>query len=250
MLLHGGGQTRGSWKNCCTLLAGEGFRAIAIDARGHGESDWAPDGDYTIDALIDDLRAILAVLPRQPVLVGASMGGSTALALAGETGAPELRGLVLVDIAPKVDLEGTRKIVAFMTANPGGFASLEDAAAAISEYNPHRPRPKDLSGLRRNLREVGGRFHWHWDPALLGSQRLDPAFLEERLSSAARNIAVPTLLLRGGSSDVVGNDEVEHFRSLVPTARFVDVAGAGHMIAGDRNDAFNAAILGFLTSLR
>ena len=178
------------------------------------------------------------------------MGGSTALALAGEPEAPDLRGLVLVDIAPKVDLEGTRKIVAFMTANPEGFASLEEVAAAISTYNPHRARPKDLSGLRRNLREVDGRFYWHWDPALLGSQRLEPALVESRLCSAALNITVPTLLLRGGSSDVVGDEEVEHFRSLVPGASFVDVAGAGHMIAGDRNDDFNAAILAFLGNLR
>lgn len=246
LLLHGGGQTRGSWKNAVTRLAAEGYLVIAPDMRGHGESDWAADADYTLEALVGDLRAIVDTLPAKPALVGASLGGVTALSLLGENDAPDVRALVLVDTAPRIDMEGAKKITAFMNANTKGFASVEDAADAVAAYNTSRSRPKDVSGLRRNLREVDGRLYWHWDPAFMGTKRVEAGVSRRRLESAAKRLKVPTLLVRGALSDLVGEEQVDHFRSLVPQASLVDVAGAGHMIAGDRNDAFNDAILTFL----
>jgi len=246
VLLHGGGQTRSSWKTGLSALAGRGYRMFAIDARGHGESDWAPDGDYSLDAQVRDLRELLAQLPPRPALVGASMGGVTSLAALGEPDAPQVRALVLVDITPKIDVAGALRITAFMNANPDGFASLDEVADAVSAYNPHRARPKDISGLRKNLREVNGRLYWHWDPAVLGKRRLEPDFFQARLEAAARKVAVPTLLVRGTRSELVGDAEIAHFRELMPDASYVDVAGAGHMVAGDRNDAFNAAVISFL----
>jgi pimeloyl-ACP methyl ester carboxylesterase len=174
------------------------------------------------------------------------VGGITALAAMAEVDTPPIRALVLVDIAPKIHMPGALRIAAFMRANPDGFASVEEAADAVSAYNPHRPRPKDVSGLRRNLREVDGRLYWHWDPAVLGERHLEPDLFQARLERAARGIAVPTLLVRGKQSEIVGDEEVAHFRNLLPKGLFVDVAGAGHMVAGDRNDAFNAAVVGFL----
>jgi pimeloyl-ACP methyl ester carboxylesterase len=249
VLLHGGGQTRGSWKNGLKALVERGYRVFSIDARGHGESGWDPDQDYSLDAQVADLTALLAQLPDSPALVGASMGGVTALATLGQAHPPAARALVLVDVTPKVDPVGAQRIADFMRANPEGFATLQEVSDAVAAYNPHRPRPKDLSGLRRNLREVDGRFYWHWDPAFLGVRRLEPEAYRERLEDAARAIAVPTLLVRGARSEIVGDAEVAHFRALMPRARYVDVAGAGHMVAGDRNDAFNAAILNFLADV-
>lgn len=249
VLLHGGGQTRGSWKNGLKALVERGYRVFSIDARGHGESGWDPDQDYSLDAQVADLTALLAQLPDSPALVGASMGGVTALATLGQAHPPAARALVLVDVTPKVDPVGAQRIADFMRANPEGFATLQEVSDAVAAYNPHRPRPKDLSGLRRNLREVDGRFYWHWDPAFLGVRRLEPEAYRERLEDAARAIAVPTLLVRGARSEIVGDAEVAHFRALMPRARYVDVAGAGHMVAGDRNDAFNAAILDFLADV-
>ena len=246
LLLHGGGQTRGSWKNAVTRLAAEGYLVIAPDTRGHGESDWATDADYTLEALVGDVRAIVNTLSAKPALVGASLGGVTALSLLGEDQAPDVRALVLVDTAPRIDMEGAKKITAFMSANTDGFASVEDAADAVAAYNPNRPRPKDVSGLRRNLRQVDGRLYWHWDPAFMGARRVEAGVSRPRLESAAKRVRVPTLLVRGALSDLVGDEQVEHFRSLMPQASFVDVAGAGHMVAGDHNDAFNDAILSFL----
>ena len=246
VLMHGGGQTRGSWKNGQAALSALGYRVIALDTRGHGESDWAADGDYSAEALAHDVRIVLTQLPPRPVLVGASMGGIAALAALGGDEQPDCRGLVLVDVTPRIDVTGAGRIRAFMSASPDGFETLEEVADAVAAFNPHRPRPKDISGLRRNLREIGGRLHWHWDPKFLGAREPEYEEVHRMLDTAARRVKIPTLLVRGKLSDIVGEDELAHFRSVMPHADYVDVAGAGHMIAGDRNDAFNAAIIEFL----
>ncbi|WP_448661597.1 alpha/beta fold hydrolase [Sphingomonas sp. CJ20] len=249
ILMHGGGQTRGSWKAGLHAIAERGYRVFALDLRGHGASDWDPAGDYRLDAFVRDLRAVMAQLPPRPVLVGASMGGVTQLALLGEPDAPPARALVLIDVTPQVNQDGAARIGAFMRANADGFGSLEEVADAVSAYNPHRPRPADISGLRRNLREVGGRLFWHWDPQFMATPQLRPTAFRARLEAAAQGLRIPTLLVRGTRSELVGDAEVAHFRALVPEARYVDVAGAGHMVAGDRNDAFNAAIVDFLAAI-
>ena len=113
---------------------------------------------------------------------------------------------------------------------------------------PHRPRPRDLNGLRKNLRHgPDGRFRWHWDPRFIGGERRPNATQNpQRLEAAARAIRVPILLIRGGQSDVVSEDGARAFLAVVPHARYVDVSGAGHMVAGDQNDPFTAAVVGFL----
>ena len=246
VLLHGGGQTRHSWKNGQVALARAGYRVVSLDARGHGQSQWAPDGDYGVDALKDDLMAVLGQIGPMPILVGASLGGMTALAATGETDAPIARGLVLVDVTPKIVPGGAEAITTFMRANPDGFLTLEEVADAVAAYNPHRPRPKDISGLRRNLREIDGRLYWHWDPEFLGPRRVEAGLRADRLSDAAKRITIPTLLVRGQNSELVGEAEVAHFMELIPHAQYADVKGAGHMVAGDKNDAFNAAIIDFV----
>ncbi len=248
ILLHGGGQTRHSWKKCLTALAKRGYHACSMDARGHGESGWAKDGNYQLAAMVEDLTGLVSQFGGAPALVGASMGGLTALAALGE-GKCGASALILVDVTPRIDQEGAQRIGQFMASNPDGFASLEDVADAISAYNPHRERPTSLDGLRRNLTERDGRFYWHWDPAFLGSKQFSTEHLEEQLDQAARNITVPTLLVRGGVSDLVGEDQVNHFRAIMPHAEYLNVAGAGHMVAGDRNDAFNAGVIAFLNRI-
>ncbi|QCP50365.1 alpha/beta hydrolase [Trinickia violacea] len=246
VLLHGGGQTRHSWKSAFDALVAAGHHVVALDARGHGESDWDPAGDYSIDALVSDLRSVLMHTPPLPILVGASMGGMTALAAVGETAQPIARALVLVDVTPMIDVEGSAHITAFMRANSDGFASVEDAAVAVAGYLPHRPRPRDVSGLERNLRQRDGRFFWHWDPRLVSDSRFDRLAVQSRLEAATRRLRVPTLLIRGAQSNIVGDEQVAHFRTLAPEAEYVNVDGAGHMVAGDRNDAFNHGILDFI----
>jgi pimeloyl-ACP methyl ester carboxylesterase len=211
-----------------------------------------------MDAFAGDVLAIRRDLPRPPVLVGASLGGLCSLVAVAE--APEqsevARGLVLVDVAHQMEEGGRERIGSFMTAAPDGFASLDEAADAIASYNPNRPRPTDLTGLAKNLRQrEDGRWVWHWDPRFMsgkpGSQDETRVSLvhEENLSNAARNITVPTLLVRGRVSDLLSEDGARDLLELVPHAEFVDVEGAGHMVAGDKNDLFNDAIVGFLDRL-
>lgn len=253
VLLHGGGQTRHAWGRAFRRLADAGYRVLSYDARGHGESAWDPQGDYTTDALVADLRAVIATLDAPPALVGASMGGITSLATIGEAEASIARALVLVDVAPHIERKGVARIRDFMTGHPDGFADLDEAADAVAAYNPSRPRPKDPSGLMKNLRTGDdGRLYWHWDPKII-SERFDEhaAYLETfeaRMTAAARNIRVPTLLVRGGASDVVSPEGARKLRALIPHARVEDIASAGHMVAGDRNDAFNDVICDFLAT--
>ena len=247
ILSHGGGQTRASWGGASRALAARGFRVVSLDLRGHGESDWSPDSVYGLDLFAEDLAAVVRQMTAKPFLVGASLGGIASLLVAGEARAA-VAGLVLVDVAPRLEPVGTQKITGFMTANPDGFASVEDAADAVSAYLPHRPRPKDVSGLRKNLRlRADGRWLWHWDPGFLQDRDLDPARGSERLMAAARALTMPAMLIRGGRSDVVSPEGAREFLELAPHAEFVDVAGADHMVAGDRNDAFNQAVIDFVS---
>jgi pimeloyl-ACP methyl ester carboxylesterase len=251
LLLHGGGQTRHAWANTARDLARAGWYAVSVDLRGHGESDWCDDGNYLHDHFARDTVALAHSFSAPPVLVGASLGGISALMATGEnTGEPLARALILVDIATRMEADGAARIIQFMKSRPDGFANLEEVAEAIAEYNPHRPRPKDLSGLHKNLRQgEDGRFRWHWDPRFLEGPRNSSGFSifdPNRLVLAAQNLTLPTLLVRGRMSDLLSQEGAQEFLEQVPHARFSDVSGAGHMVAGDRNDLFTSAVLDFL----
>ncbi|WP_261528964.1 alpha/beta fold hydrolase [Burkholderia multivorans] len=247
VLLHGGGQTRHAWGGTGALLGSAGYFAVAFDARGHGDSDWSADGDYSQDAFVRDLRHVVDVLGarRPPVLIGASLGGGTSLVAIGERKL-DARALILVDIVPYTEPAGVARIRSFMQQNLDGFGSLDEVADAIGRYRAHRSRSGNHAGLSKNVR-LGddGRYHWHWDPRFL-SGTTDLAARHARFSACARNLALPTLLVRGGSSDVVSEAGVREFLELCPHAEYVNVAAAGHMVAGDRNDVFGRAAEQFL----
>ena len=246
VLGHGGGQTRHSWDKCEQQLALAGYFAINYDLRGHGDSDWSPDGDYGIEARAHDLIAVAGRGSQPVALVGASLGGITAL-VAASLGF-EVAAIVLVDIVPKMSPVGVAKIQSFMTAHGDGFASHAEAADAISAYYPDRPRPKDLSGLSKNLRlGEDGRYRWHWDQRMMTNTRADPSYMLDLLDKADWTDRVPTLLVRGMKSDIVTEDGVADLRRRIPALEIVDIRGAGHMVAGDRNDDFNAAVIEFLS---
>jgi len=258
LLLHGGGQTRHAWGTTLHALAERGWHVYSVDLRGHGESDWSPDGEYGLDAFAADVLAIARSLPEPPVLVGASLGGLASLLAIADGGArPVASALVLVDVTPRIEADGATRIRAFMRRDlETGFADLEEAADAIAAYNPHRRRPRNLSGLRKNLRQrPDGRWTWHWDPAFMAAHpdrsdsRMTPDNFEQ-LRNAARSLTIPTLLVHGRMSDLVSDDGVRELQALVPHAQIVDVAEAGHMVAGDENDLFNDAVVAFLSEQR
>jgi peroxiredoxin len=255
VFLHGGGQTRHSWHGTATAVAAKGWQAITLDARGHGGSAWSEVGDYRLSSFAEDVRLVGDTLAERPVLVGASLGGLTAILLTGELHPGAARGVVLVDIIPDMEVAGAERIQAFMAEHAAdGFASLEEVADAVAAYNPHRPRPTDLGGLRKNVRERDGRFYWHWDPRFIGGTAdFPPSEVADapRLHVAvARMVAdIPVMLVRGRASDLVSAEKAAEFCRRYPTVEFVDVTGAGHMVAGDRNDAFTAAVVRFLSEL-
>ncbi len=249
LLLHGGGQTRHAWGGTAEALAGAGFYAVALDQRGHGESDWAKDGDYRLERFAADIRAVVTELGAPPTLVGASLGGLAALLAEGESERPELRSLVLVDVGPRLDATGVDRVIGFMKEKiDEGFATLDEAADAIAAYLPHRPRPSDTSGLSKNLRlGEDGRYRWHWDPKFMSGERhTNATSMTDRLLDASRRLTIPTLLVRGRMSDVLSEEAAREFLELVPHAELADVRGASHMVAGDRNDVFTDAVVGFL----
>lgn len=251
ILLHGGGQTRGSWRNAVAALARAGYRAIAVDQRGHGESAWSEEGDYLLDRFGEDLRRVIETLDAPPILVGASLGGLASLLAAGEAPQTEVAGIVLVDIVPWMEKKGGEQVVGFMRGTDSGFDTLDEAADAIAAYLPHRPRPDRLDGLSRNLRQrADGRWYWHWDPAFVRpNAKWDMDDINRRLSAAARAVSSPLLLVHGTASEIVSEAGAARFREMLPEAQLVPIAGAHHMVAGDDNDAFLGALLTFLDTL-
>lgn len=246
LLLHGGGQTRHAWGATAKRLGDAGWRAVALDMPGHGDSDWVADGDYSPQAMALAIAGVLRELGGPVAVVGASLGGMTAMGVIGLPGAPPIDVLVLVDVTPRIEHAGVQRIVSFMTAHPDGFASLEDAASHIAAYKG-RPVAANEGGLRKNLRlNPEGRWVWHWDPRLMHERshapRRDPALYERTMRDWTR----PTLLVRGGRSDVVSPEGARALLEVVPHAHYVDLADAGHMVAGDANDDFTETVAAFL----
>ena len=190
-----------------------------------------------------------ATLDGPPALIGASLGGIAGMLAEAVLAPGTFSSLTLVDIIPRSDPAGVAKIMGFMGAHlEHGFHSLEAAADSIAAYLPHRPRPKDLSGLRKNLRHgADGRYRWHWDPKFVsGVRQSGPDNHGEDLEARCRNIDIPIHLIRGRMSELVSLDAALAFVATLKHGVFTDVANAGHMVAGDRNDMFLEAVVGFL----
>jgi pimeloyl-ACP methyl ester carboxylesterase len=138
-----------------------------------------------------------------------------------------------------------------MSAGYAGFASVEEASAAVLRYLPGRKPGSSHRGLKRNLRPgADGRWYWHWDPAFhAGSKHRADQGMFARMAAAARNIRIPVLIISGSRSEVVSDKGVAQLRQLIPQAQWVQVPSATHMVAGDQNDAFNSAVSGFVRGL-
>lgn len=255
ILMHGFGQTRSSWEKTATDLQANGLQVVSYDARGHGGSDYAEPHRYRPDDLVDDLRTLITHLglSRPPVLVGASMGGLTGILACSEKPTLETSALVLVDITPSWAPEGLDAIREFLNARSDGFASPAEAAALIRQYLPHRQRQPNLDSLAKYLRrsEDGtdkGRYFWHWDPALLHITK-SPEIHQQRLVNATRKLTAPTLLISGGRSELVREEDINQFLSLVPHAIHRQVQEATHMVAGDDNHSFTGILMDFISTL-
>lgn len=207
LLLHGGGQTHDAWRSAAVALAEAGRYVISLDLRGHGASEWPADGRYDLDAYSGDIRAVLATLRSRPVIVAASLGGWIATAVLGESETALATGLVLVDAPPRMD--------------PAGSSRMSET-------------------LRRVATANGGR----WDSRILDS--FDTPAAEGRLIDAARQLKVPTLIVRGERSTLSTPESVAELAGCIADVEAVEISDAGHLVAVDQADAFNALLLDFL----
>jgi pimeloyl-ACP methyl ester carboxylesterase len=233
VFLHGGGLNAHTWDLVCVALRRE-RHCLALDLRGHGESEWSPEMDYSTESHAGDLDAFLhsLELPRF-VLVGMSLGGVTALAWAGKH-SQRLAGLVLIDVGPEVRSDGVRKIAAF-TSDATPLESVEQFVDRALAFNPRRNRELLRRSLLHNLRRMpDGRFMWKYDQRHRG--KVDPGAYARRrdlLWSAVDTVACPTLVVRGAQSDVFHDEDAELLSGRLRRGRWVRIERAGHTVQGD-----------------
>jgi pimeloyl-ACP methyl ester carboxylesterase len=233
VFLHGGGLNAHTWDLVCAALRRE-RHCVALDQRGHGESEWSPQMDYATESHVGDLDAFVDALGlRRFVLVGMSLGGANALAWAGQH-SRRLAGLVLVDVGPEIRSEGTRKIQAF-TSEATPLASVDEFIDRALAFNPRRNRELLRRSLLHNLRRMpDGRYMWKYDQRHRG--KVDPGANARRrdlLWSAVDGVECPTLVVRGAQSDVFHDEDAERLAGRLRRGRWVRIEGAGHTVQGD-----------------
>ena len=248
ILLHGGGQSRSSWRIAAQTFGKANFKACSLDLRGHGDSDWDARGDYCIDRFVADLISVIEALGSPAILMGASFGGHVSLITAARH--PSLvKALVLCDVTPWIEGRETRAMRAMMSVAAAGFTSLKDAGNHIDEVRGY-PSDRDASRLRKHMRQgADGRFYWRWDPRFFQGQDAQNGGLADLLTAAAEGLATPTLLIRAELSKIVTPEQVLKFRQVVPHARTAEVGGAVHTVSPNDNIKYASIALDFLTKL-
>ncbi len=244
LLLHGVGQTAHTWAYFATAVR-HLYRVIAVDQRGHGDSGWAPDGDYSMEAHARDLDAVIEQLNLQSFsLIGFSMGGRNAMRLAGRH--PEkLRRLVIVEAPPERPPPGASQARQFMSG-PDLFGSVEDFVERAIRFNPRRSREALRESLLHNLRQLpDGSWTWKYDPILRDSNRRISPWGD--LWPVLAKVACPTLIVRGAESAALPPEQTAKMLQTMPDARFVTISGAGHTVMGDNPVEFEAKVKPFLT---
>ena len=250
LMLHGFAQTCHSWDFAALSLC-DRYHVLALDQRGHGDSEWSADGDYSPAAHQRDIAAIVQALGLSDfVLIGLSMGGRNALTYAAEH--PErVRGLVLVDSAPEQRSTGAEAIRRFV-AEKDELDSFEEFVARVKGYNPLRSEEQIRGSLRHNLKQLpNGSWTWKYDKVLRSPGHLprpDPD-MTARLWGYVKRVRCPTLVVRGAESDVVSKDATEEVCRRVRDCRLAVVERAGHLVPGDNPSRFNEVVSDFLTEL-
>jgi len=247
LFLHGGGLNVHTWDLVCAMLKTE-RHCLALDQRGHGDSEWSPVMDYVTETHAGDLEAFVDHLGLDRfVLVGMSLGGANALAWAGAH-SRRLAALVLVDVGPEVRQAGVRKIAAF-TSEATPLDSVEEFVTRALTFNPRRDATLLRRSLLHNLRRMpDGKWMWKYDQRHRG-RALDPAAAERRrelLWSAVAKVSCPTLVVRGAESDVFHEEDGERLVQRLPDGRFITIPRAGHTVQGDNPKDLAAALRDFI----
>jgi pimeloyl-ACP methyl ester carboxylesterase len=245
VLLHGYTGHARSWDALARTLQSQ-YRVLALDQRGHGQSDWAPRDKYDTSEMVADLDAFVAALGLENfALLGLSMGGLVSIGYAGRR-PRQLAKLVIVDIAPEIDVEGLKRIQAGVVRSDV-FETPDEAVARARADNPIPP----LEHLRYRveyslMRRDDGRYTYRYDPALRDPTNTRKGIPVDEGWKLVANINVPTLVVRGEVSDILSRDVAARMAETIPNCRLVEVAGSGHPVPLDKPDAFAAALGGFL----
>jgi len=242
LLIHGAAQTAHSWDEVAPDLACD-HHVLAIDQRGHGDSDWAPGARYRREDFVADIRAFLDDRGwREATLVALSLGGLNSLAFAAAH-PDRVRGLVVVDVAPTVARAGRDAVKSQLAVSD--FATFDEAVERALAFNPRRSRGNIEGRLRHALRQnADGRWTYKYDPTIAGPG-LESDF--EELWESVRRVRRPTLLVRGGQSDILAEETVDRFLRELPGSEAAVVPGAGHSVMGDNPQGFLAALRPFLS---
>jgi len=245
VLLHGGGQSAHTWDPCCLLLARR-YRCLALDQRGHGDSDWSPAGAYTIEDHVGDIAGFVNRLAlRQPIMVGMSMGGINATAYAVDH-ASALRALVSVDVGPDVQFEPVQRLMQGLDEYRH-FKSPEDAAERLSKLGARRARSLLKDTLSRNLRqERDGSWTWKYDPrTLVGLSAEDILAPRKPLWNVLSRVSCPVLVVRGADSDIFSAADAAKLTRHLPRATCVTVPNARHSVQTDNPRGLAEAVIAF-----
>ncbi len=248
LCLHGITQTAHSWDEVAADLASD-YRVLSFDQRGHGDSDWAPDGDYTRHTQAADVDAISAALTLPPfVLAGMSMGGINAVTFAARH-AEKVRALIIVDVSPEIQARGVENIRSFIQA-ADELDSFDAFVERAHQFNPRRSLDNIRSRLTYNLKQLpNGKWTWKYDKALRSGERSFQASALLNLWDDVRALRCPTLIIKGGDSDILSAESAAKLQAAIPNSRLVVVPGAGHSVMGDNPQAFVAAAREFLRGI-
>jgi pimeloyl-ACP methyl ester carboxylesterase len=236
VLIHGGAQNAHTWDTVALAL---NVAIVAIDLPGHGHSAWREDGRYDPETLAGDIAGPVAKwAPTAKVVVGMSLGGLTAMTLAANR--PDLvRSLVMVDITPGVNQTKAKAVIDFVTG-PQSFASFEDLLARTIEHNPTRSESSLRRGILHNARQLpDGSWEWRYDRRghtrpKAGTQSDEMAQHVSPLWDKFSEVQAPILLVQGGTSPVVDEEDLIEAKRRQPQMEHIVVDGAGHSIQGDR----------------
>ena len=245
VLLHGGGQNAHTWDTVALAL---NRPLVAIDLPGHGHSDWREDHDYgPVTSAPAVATAMRELAPDAEMLVGMSLGGVTAIRVAAED--PDLvRRLAIVDVTPGVDEAKAEPIIAFLSG-PERFESFDEILERTVQFNPTRTVSSLRRGVLHNAKEEpDGSWTWRYDPVRAWKEVAErPAVAFVDLWDDVARIKAPTLLIRGGLSGVVTDDDVAEVRRHKPDAEVMTVDDAGHSIQGDKPVELARILEEFLT---